>query len=130
MTITQNRDGHTENPGQPSHHNPSCKPMNNPSSSGNESAGERASALNNGAPARPPLGKQPEPRRAVQERTGGAAPPPHSQLNPHAEQQRFDRELTEIICEQYWLLPDDQRDELRDDWSKGKLSADDVRAKF
>jgi hypothetical protein len=108
--------------------NPVTNSLKNPSV--DAPAGSLATALPTGALPRPPCGKQAEPKRAAQGKNGSGAPLARTQLNPHAEQQQFDRELTEIIGEQYWLLPEDQRAKLHDDWSKGKLSADDVRAKF
>jgi hypothetical protein len=126
MPITQNRDGHTKQPGQPSPHNPSTNPINNPSSSENESAGERASAPDNGALARPPDGKQVATQTAVQEQHRGAAPcMQHKKSNSNAERQRCENEIADVIGWSRLIeLSEGRVNELCRQWIEGKKTPD------
>jgi hypothetical protein len=128
IAIPKNRDCHTKKPGSPSPQNPFKNPLKNPTGADAE-AGSLATALPTGALARPPKGEQAEAKRAVQARNSAVAlsvrPP-----NPHADLQRVEREITAIIGEQYWMLPEDRATDLRDGWSKGKIGPADLALNF
>jgi hypothetical protein len=124
------RDSHTEKPGSPSPQNPSINPLKNPTGVDGE-ADERATALPTGALARPPEREKTEAKKDIREKNGGAAPTVPTQLNPHADQQRCEREIADVIgWERYGSLPENIAAEVRNDWSKGKIGPGELLAKF
>jgi hypothetical protein len=128
-TVPKKGDGRRRKGVQPSPQNPLKNPLKNPTNA-DPPAGSLATALPTGALARPPCSEQPEPKTAAQAKNGGAEWLAHIQLNPYAEQQRLDREITAIIGPQYWELPEDRMTKLRDGCGKGNITADELRATF
>ena len=101
--------------------NPCTNPLINPTGVDGK-ADEQATALPTGALARPPNGGQSKAKSTVREKNGAAVWSTRPEPNPHADQQRCEREIAAVIgWEKYGSLPEDVAAELRDGWSKGKI---------
>jgi len=109
--------------------NPSINPLMNPTGADGE-ADERATAPPEGALARPPKSEQAKAKRADRG-NGEAAPSARKQPNPHAERQRAEAEISNVIGWRCLIdLPEGRVDELCRQWIEKKKSADDLRAEF
>jgi hypothetical protein len=109
--------------------NPCTNPLINPTGVDGK-ADEQATALPTGALARPPKREQTEAKRAVREKKCSAAPSARTP-SPHADHQRCEREIADVIgWDSFCELPDDTRAELCRLWSEKKIGLEELRAEF